>query len=293
MNNPKVSIGLPVYNSEPTLIFAVTSILMQTFTDFELIIIDDASTDSTRSILESFQDKRIRIIFDDIHRGLVYRLNQIVEIARGDYLARMDADDIMHPERIRIQLQFLTSNPEIDVLGTDAYVINKSNKIVGYLRAPDDFSPKGVLLHGAFIHPTIMGKRSWFLENPYDPSYYRAEDYELWVRTCVSSKFYNLHKPLLFYRSSDYVKLTKYLTSQVMRADIITERASKILGITETKILINKILMRAFLYTFARTCGLIKFLHWLRIIKSQIKKSEDKQILEQILNYSLITQNIK
>ncbi len=286
-----VSIGLPVYNSERTLALAVISVLMQTFSDFELIIVDDGSEDRSCLILNTFQDKRIRVIVDHTHRGLPYRLNQIADLARGQYLARMDADDVMHPDRIRRQLQFLTTHPEVDVLGTDVYVIDGHNRLVGYIRTPDNSSPASVLLHGFFVHPTVMGKRRWFVENPYDVSYYRAEDYELWIRTCGRAKFHNLHEPLLFYRSADTVKLTKYLVSQVTRADIVAQYGPRLVGLTATKIAVAKILLRTCAYTVAHTCGFAGLVHWARSRKDRImpgsrkRRAEAEQILGQILRH--------
>ncbi|MGL5269675.1 MAG: glycosyltransferase family 2 protein, partial [Selenomonadaceae bacterium] len=116
----KVSIGLPFYNDEKTLRYTIQSILLQSYTDWELILLDDGSTDGSLAIAKSIKDKRVRVVSDNENKGLAVRLNEIANLANGQYLARMDADDLMHPDRIKEQVLFLEENPEIDVVGTNA-----------------------------------------------------------------------------------------------------------------------------------------------------------------------------
>ena len=194
-----VTIGLSVYNAEKYLYLAISSVLKQTYVNFEFIIIDDGSTDSSVEIIKSFKDDRILFISDGMNKGLPFRLNQIVELAKGDYVARMDADDIMHPKRIEKQLEILQVNPEIDVLGTNAYSINEHNEVEGIRLAVDLENPV-VIDCKSFIHPTIMAKTEWFRNNPYDVQAVRIEDFELWYRTREFSTFKVLTEPLFFYR---------------------------------------------------------------------------------------------
>lgn len=205
-----VSIGLPIYNAEYFLRDAITSILNQTFQNFELIVIDDGSTDNSWEIALSFKDKRIRFLKDGKNMGLAARLNQIATVAKGKYLVRMDADDIMHPERVERQLSILNQNPEIDVLGTNAYSIDANNNIQG-LRVKYDFNKPKLLDVKGFIHPTIIAKTEWFLNNQYDVNVMRSQDYELWQRTFKTNVFKVYTEPLLFYREfgRDYYK--KYI----------------------------------------------------------------------------------
>jgi len=130
-SNIKVTIGIPFYNAEQYLRYAIQSVLNQTFHDFELILSDDGSTDSSIEIARSFDDPRIVILSDGKNRGLVYRLNEQIHFAKGMYFVRMDADDIMHFNRIAIQLDYLKSNSEVDVVGTSYYSIDTSNQIIG------------------------------------------------------------------------------------------------------------------------------------------------------------------
>lgn len=206
-----ISIGLPVYNAEKFLRDAITSILNQSHSHFELIIMDDGSTDKSIDIINSFNDKRIVVYQDGVNKGLPARLNEISTLAKGRYLARMDADDIMHPERIEKQLKILEKNSDIDVLGTNAYSIDENNVINGVRMGLYD-KPKLIKVKG-FIHPTIMAETSWYLKNSYNENAIRIEDYELWNRTHNNYNFADISEPLLYYREFGEKYFIKYLKS--------------------------------------------------------------------------------
>jgi glycosyltransferase involved in cell wall biosynthesis len=198
---PLVSIALPVFNSERTIAQTLASIQGQVFKNWEAIIADDGSTDRTVEIVKAFSDIRFRLISDGRRLGISDRLNQIAGLAQGIYLARMDADDIMHPCRLERQLAAFNQNRELDVLGTDAYFISQSGELLGYYASAKPCGdPWEIALNGGFIHPTIMGRVEWFRGNPYSAEVHRAEDMELWMRTCQFSKFEILREPLLYYR---------------------------------------------------------------------------------------------
>ena len=139
-----VTIGLPFYNAEKYLALAIESVLQQTYTDWELLLLDDGSTDNSLSIAQSYaqKDSRIKVISDGKNKNLATRLNELPSLAQGLYLARMDADDIMLPARIERQLAVLKAHPEIDVLGTNAYIINDENAVTS-TRYP--ITPKNTL----------------------------------------------------------------------------------------------------------------------------------------------------
>ena len=118
MSDPMVTVAMSVHNAAPTLESALQSILWQTFQDWELIVVDDGSTDQTPRILSRFTDRRVRLVQgEEGQKGLAFRLNQCVQLARGKYIARMDADDISYPERLERQVQYLETHPDIDLLG--------------------------------------------------------------------------------------------------------------------------------------------------------------------------------
>jgi glycosyltransferase involved in cell wall biosynthesis len=151
--------------------------------------------------VREFGDKRFSLFSDGQCLGLQRRLNQLASLARGPYLARMDADDIMHPRRLEVQVDALKADTALDVIGTDAYAIDGNHRLVGAFQSENPSTdPWTVSRKGIFIHPTIMGKTEWFRRNPYSESAHRAEDLELWTRTCGSSKFAVIHEPLLYYR---------------------------------------------------------------------------------------------
>lgn len=209
-----VTIGIPFYNAEEFLPQAIRSVLNQTYSNWKLILLDDGSTDRSLEIANKFRDDRIEIISDGTNKGLVYRLNQLSNLAIGEYYARMDADDIMHFDRITTQVKYLCDHPDVDIVGTSYYTIDASNNLIGFYKC--QYSPESIndiLAHGCFAHPSVMGKSSWFKKNPYDPLSERMEDYELWLRTVNSSVFRNIDEPLLFYRNVGIPTLKKYLKS--------------------------------------------------------------------------------
>ena len=210
-----LTVGLPFYNANKFLKYAIQSTLNQSFSDFELILLNDGSTDSSLEIARSFKDDRIVVISDGDNKGIAHRLNQISQLANGKYLARMDSDDIMHVDRLKIQIEYLSLNENIDLLGSNAFVIDKNNKIYGkmsVLKYPS--SSEDVYSNKCFIHPTITGKTKWFQNNQYNIEAIRMEDAELWSRTISTSNFSNLNTPLLYYRQAGTPYLSKYLKSQ-------------------------------------------------------------------------------
>lgn len=216
MDNRLITIGIPFYNAGEYLYYAVCSVLNQSYTNWELILLDDGSTDDSLKIAKSFNDARISIISDGLNKGLVYRLNQSVFMAKGEFYARMDADDVMHFDRLRIQSEFLELNPDVDVVGSNYYTIDSNNDLIGLTTVnmkPD--SLKSVLQNGCFAHPSILGKTQWFRNNPYNENCLRMEDLELWLRTVEVSKFKNIDEPLLFYRTIGIPTLRKYINSNV------------------------------------------------------------------------------
>lgn len=198
-NTTKITVGIPVFNAAAYVGFAIQSVLQQTHKNFELLLVDDGSADNSLEIMRSFNDGRVRVLSDGKNRGLVYRLNEMVSLAKSDFFCRMDADDVMHPERLARQLECLTSR-QADVVYTDAISIDNHNKVLGYKRSAAIGGKSDVLTGLRPMHPTILGRLSFFLQNPYDGQYVQMEDWELWYRTVEKYKFVHLPEPLLFYR---------------------------------------------------------------------------------------------
>jgi glycosyltransferase involved in cell wall biosynthesis len=198
--NPKISVLLPVYNCELYIKETIDSILEQTFSDFELLIIDDCSTDKTVSIIKEFSDKRICLIEKEKNSGYTDSLNFGISIAKGKYIARIDGDDICLPERFAKQVHFLEKNPAIILCGTAIKFIGSTS---GHLFYPTTHEEIKICLFSflpTFAHPTIMGKKEIFEKCKYDRNFEPAEDYELWTRFVQEGEGANLNEVLLQYR---------------------------------------------------------------------------------------------
>ncbi len=175
---------------------------MQTFTDFEFIIIDDGSTDRTSEILSSYHDPRLKIFHQD-NMGLTKTLNKALGMAHGKYIARMDADDIAMPERFEKQVAFLDNRPEVGVLGTNGVFRDEIEKIETYpILLQTDLEIKQNLIKGnRFIHSSIMLRKSLLDKyGGYDERFTQAQDYALWIKLAPHTQFANLPDVLLIHR---------------------------------------------------------------------------------------------
>jgi glycosyltransferase involved in cell wall biosynthesis len=187
---PLVTVGLPFFDEQRRLGDAIRSVLVQTFADFELLLVDDGSSDDSLAIARSFRDPRITVVADGNRCHLPARLNQIVRRASAPYIARMDADDVMHPTRLARQLAVLEARPSCDVVGTWAALADAEGHPFAVIEsAPLPPSPKTALVQGILPHATVLGRRAWFAANPYNEALTRAEDRDLWCRTATTSEF--------------------------------------------------------------------------------------------------------
>lgn len=201
--SPVVTVAMPVFNAGDFLRPAVLSIVGQTFTDWELLIVDDGSTDDAFRNIRDIDDARIRILRDGENKGLAARLNQCIDLARGTYLARMDQDDVSYPDRFMRQLSLLEQNPALDLAAVRAITIDENNMATGMF--------PGALTHDEicarpwqgfhFPHPTWMGKIEWFRKYRYTvPGPYFCEDQELLLRSHLESRFATVDETLFAYR---------------------------------------------------------------------------------------------
>lgn len=253
----KISIGIPFFNARRTIADAVRSVFAQTYQDWELILVDDGSRDGSAEIVQQIADPRVRILADGVNRGLCARLNQIASLARGEYLARMDADDLMHPERIARQSAFLAENRDIDVIDTTTYTVDDDLAPLGIRGGePLDCRPEAILRNGLLIHPTMMARTEWFRQNPYDGAFVRAEDRELWCRTCSSTKFSRLCEPLFFYREGLAGNLRNYINSGVTLRKILRQYGPPLIGQWRTSLLVNQCSLRTIVYRAATSIGM-------------------------------------
>lgn len=205
-----LTVLMSIYNGGLYLEAAIESILTQTFTEFDFLIIDDASTDKTSTILKKFaqQDSRINIIINKQNQGLAYNLARGVEAANTPWIARMDADDIARRDRLEKQMGYIKENPDIDILGSYALNINARGEILEERTVPLDHENICRLIWtNPLIHPTVLFRRSAILKigSYYSKTRQRIpEDYQLWFRACAAGlRFANLPEPLIYYRFSE------------------------------------------------------------------------------------------
>ena len=200
---PEVSVVMSVYNGEKYLGEAVQSILNQTFKDFEFIIVDDGSTDHSLEIIQQYaqNDNRIRIVINEENMGLSGSLNKGIELAQGEYIARMDADDISLPERFARQASFMESHPEIGICGTWVMNIGKHAGTSWKLPTEDATIRCQLLFNVPLVHPSVMMRRCLFsdLKQRY-PDHAYAQDYALWSQASMCTKFSNIPEVLFSYR---------------------------------------------------------------------------------------------
>ena len=206
--SPAISVVLPVYNAEAYVREAVESILTQSFADFELILINDGSTDGSGAILRDLAAHDTRIVLvERPNDGLVSALNEGIESARADLIARMDADDVAMPERFALQHARMIEEPELAVLGSSMRLIDKTGNIIGLAEYP--LTPKETarsVERGCPVsHPTVIMRRDAVLKaGGYRRAFLHCEDYDLWLRMSeLGYAIANLPKPLLNYREHD------------------------------------------------------------------------------------------
>ena len=210
-----ITIGMPFFRNRDTLADAIRSVFAQTWQDWHLVLMGDGSDDGSLEIARAVRDSRVHVVSNTTNKGLPTRLNEIVALTSTELLARMDADDMMHPQRLARQIGALRADPTIDVVGTGMYAIDFTGTLVGIMaNRPPATDPREVLAKGILGHATILARRSWFERHPYDARYPRAEDRDLWCRTFRTSRFHVVPEPLYFVRTrAGAGTLRKYIAS--------------------------------------------------------------------------------
>ena len=190
-NNVTISVGMSVFNMERTVAQAIRSIINQDFSDWEFIIMDDGSTDSSLEVARSFRDERIRCVSYRSNIGQAARLNEAVTLSRGEYFVQMDADDIAYPHRLAQQLQYLRTNPEVNLLGGSELIFYGDGTPAGYRPAftTHETICGGLVRTFALCNVSWMAKTEWFKVNPYDPRKRLSADNDLLLRSHRQSRF--------------------------------------------------------------------------------------------------------
>ncbi len=231
---PDITVIMPVYNAGKYLKEAIDSILHQSFKNFEFFIIDDASTDESVAIINSYNDTRIQFIRKPVNTGYTDSLNMAVGISKGKYIARMDADDISLQDRFRLQFAYMEKHPGVLVCGTAYKIIGAENIVT----LPLTFEEAKVvsLMNVPVAHPTAFIRKEVFTTYAlqYNKQYEPAEDYDLWVSVLEKGRIENLPDVLLLYRKHEHQQ-SVYRYKKLMEAavEIRSKQLSKLIGFDE------------------------------------------------------------
>lgn len=200
---PKLTVFIPVYNCRRYVAEAIDSILEQTYSDFELLLIDDGSTDGSRHILASYADPRIRVIFNETNLGIPRMLNKGLALARGEFFALLDNDDFASPDRLEQQLAFLERHEEYAAVGAWAVTTDEAGRTLGTIKrlfvAPDEVQSQ-LLFRCCLLHPSMMARTSVLRSHGYREDFVTCSDFELWVRVAKKHRIGSLPRILMHHR---------------------------------------------------------------------------------------------
>lgn len=277
---PLLSVGLSFYNDELFLENSINSIINQTYSNWELILINDGSTDKSDLIIQKIIKNNPQIIYinDSKNKGLIARLNQMIKISKGDFFVRFDADDIMFKNRLEKQLNIMQLCPDIDIVASSAVIIDEKNNITGVRESLTKLPQK--LISPPFIHPSVMGRIDWFKKNGYSDGYLRAEDFELWIRTYKNLKFHTLKEPLIFYREGN-INLKNYIKSIKTSNLILKEEYANDFIFYNLQLFKNQ--LKIIIYS---VLGFFNYQHLMSLRRSKKLNLREKQFFESILKKS-------
>ncbi len=226
INEPSISVIVPVYNGGKFIKEAVDSILNQSFSDFELIVVDDCSNDDTYEIVDELKrtDKRLRIYQNNSNVGVAATLNFGISVAKGKYIARMDADDISASNRLFRQLKYLENNPDLDIVGSWYQTFGEGKERIIKTPVIHEKIRDTLFFGNCIAHPTVMFKKESFNRYCYSLKHLHTEDYELWCRTIDKLKFANIPEILLKYRVHKKQVGSAYRTEQDEYSDKVKLR---------------------------------------------------------------------
>ena len=284
-----ITIGIPIYNAEKYLADAIKSVLAQTYPYWELILVDDGSTDGSLQIAKEFavKDDRIRVISDGLNKKLPARLNQIIQEARFEYIARMDADDLISPLRLEKQLEFLEKNQEYCLVSTGILSLKNDLSLMGYRGTSKNKNidlQDAILGTTGIIHASILARKSWYIRNLYNESNKLAEDYELWLKAFLKNdlKVGFIEEPLYYYREDQNIKLEKILNAYSTQMEIINNLDESFISLRTKKRYTHRFYIKSKIVKIVFALRLNFLLHKRRVEVS--KNSEFNLILKKNLD---------
>lgn len=226
-----VTVGLPFYNAEQTLSSAIECVLNQSYGELELLLINDGSTDgSFRIACEYLHDCRVKLISDGKNLGLAARLNQVVELANGEYIARFDADDLMSLKRFFKQIRYLEHNPEVDLVSCSLLSFGNDLIPIGVRGTHTvKYTLEGILSgRQGFLHAGLVARKSWYIRNKYNTLTPTGQDIELWCSALNNNDFkaHSLSEVLYFYREENNITKAKLLRAYRLQIKLINDYLS-------------------------------------------------------------------
>lgn len=226
-----VSVIMSAYNSESYLNESIESILKQSFDNYEYIIVNDGSTDNSRKIMESYKDKRIKILNNKNNMGLTVSLNKAIKLAKGEYIIRMDADDVSLPLRIEKQVKYMDIHPEVGICGSWVKTIGRYPSKIWKYSSDRNYLKASLIYKSPLAHPSVVMRRKYMIENnlSYNPYYKSAQDYDLWTRCVDYFEISNIEEVLLlFRRHANAIGIIKEQQRKIFTDEIRTKQLNKL-----------------------------------------------------------------
>jgi len=204
MPTPELSVIIPTYNAATHIGRCLTGLQNQTFEDFEIVIVDDNSSDATRDIIEEFEELDITLIHRTDETGITSAINTGIANAKSDLIARHDADDWSHPDRFKKQVQYMKANPEVALLGTGANIVDSDGKKIETRDVMEEPSENDLIEHNHYVHGSVIMRKEALKEvGFYDERFKTTEDYDLWLRLAKLYPIRNINEPLYNFRKHD------------------------------------------------------------------------------------------
>ena len=226
-----VAVILPFFNARETLRHAVFSVLNQSYPAWQLILLNDGSVDnSVDTIADLVDNESVFLVSDNKNRGLVYRLNQMVELTDAPYIARMDADDLIHPDRLRLQMAAFSANPQLDIVSTGTAIMDSKYRVVGVRWVDGQPTLSDYMKYGGLVHASCIFRRAFLEKNSYDSEFFRAEDRELILRGLPDARYYCLTEPLYLCIEYNRFSKKKYLASYRAERKVILRHGPRLIG---------------------------------------------------------------
>ncbi|WP_377644190.1 glycosyltransferase family A protein [Oryzobacter terrae] len=254
---PEVTVAVSFKDNGDTILDCVRSVFAQTHTDWRLLLVDDGSTDGGGDLVEAIDDPRVTVVRHATNLGTPVRLNEITDLVDTPYLARMDGDDLMHPERLERSLAVLRADPGVDVVGGHAVSIDARSRPTGMRPSLDTADPSAHLRYAPLVHATVTARTGWFAEHRYDPRYRRCQDQELWVRTLGRRRTVVLDAVLLYLREAGTVPAEKYARSMAGTRAVVRQHGPGLVGRLTSARMVATTHAKALVYRVAERVGAV------------------------------------